>query len=163
MAILPSLKLTARTWKFTVGSLLFHLWDGLFSGMFAVKLSGSVTGFVSSRWSWMFSLSQLHCFGFRLGRMLYTGPCTCLLRWGSNSLWGEMGVPVIAAHEWGIQDDFFPEIIQATSFGFGPNQREKASFRSSIISGWWFENTRLAFSQGFRNVHSWKLGKTWFF
>lgn len=27
-----------------VGSLLFPLWDGLFSGMFAVKLSGSVTG-----------------------------------------------------------------------------------------------------------------------
>lgn len=59
-------------------------------GVFAVKLSGSVTGFVSSRWSWMFSLSQLRCLGFRLGRMLYTGPCTCLLRWGSNSLWGEM-------------------------------------------------------------------------
>ena len=33
-------------------------------GVFAVKLSGSVTGFVSSRWSWMFSLSQLRCLGF---------------------------------------------------------------------------------------------------
>lgn len=170
MAIPPSLKLTtACTWKFTVGSLLFPLWDGLFSGIFAVKLSGSVTGFVSSRWSWMFSLSQLHCLGFRLGRMLYTGPCTCLLQWGSNSLWGEMASRDCCT--WmANSNQFFPRNHSSHQFRFWGLKLEKVpkatkfhlqkTFRNSIISRGWFENTRLAFSQGFWNVHSWKLGKT---
>ena len=102
------------------------------------------TKFVSSaRWSWMFSLSQLRCFGFRLGRMLYTGPGPCLLQWGSNSLWGEMGSR--DCFTWmGNSIQRVPEIIQATSFSLGrqlkknkatKSPKKKANFRNSIIPG----------------------------
>ena len=73
--LVPSLKLTNRTWKWTVGRLV-SFWDGLFSGAMSVSLSVTIVGWTHVELPWLWEegyFSYLQSWMSRLSKVQSAG------------------------------------------------------------------------------------------